>query len=78
MSSSRTPVQEDVNVLISTSLFSRVVETGTPEEKLVDYLCILENDQNSVKTRWLMIACAFKSKEREWTGPVRRIVGILS
>jgi len=54
--SNRIPVQEDVGVAIKQSLFSRTDEHGTPEETLVDYLCIHETDAHGTKTRWLMIA----------------------
>jgi hypothetical protein len=50
------PVQEDVGMAISSSLFSRRDENGNPEESLVDYLCIQEQDQHGVKTRWLILA----------------------
>lgn len=55
---SRTPVQEDVQVLINRSLFSRTDADGTLEENMIDYLRIYEQDPGggASKTRWLMLA----------------------
>jgi len=57
MASSRPPPVDDTKHHIVSSLFSRVDETGTPEETLISYLKIYEDEgEGGQKTRYLMLA----------------------
>jgi hypothetical protein len=57
-SRSREPTSDDTRQYIVSSIFSRRDETGTPEETLIAYLKVFEDEGGSegAKTRYLMLA----------------------
>lgn len=47
---------DEVKAAIVASLFARKDETGTPEETLVSYLKVNEQEGGQTKARYLMLA----------------------
>jgi hypothetical protein len=57
----RPPSSDEVRTHIISSLFSRKDEQGTPEETLISYLKVFEQEDGSgFKTRYLMLAGEWK------------------